>query len=259
MEYLQRIEKNPYSDILWNVPEQKQGVLAVIGGNSQNFRTPVKIAEYLSAKYPVHEVRVILPDVLRGKVPELANFIFAKSTESGSVADGAEIDTILDAADYGLVIGDLSKNSITGSALVSAYESSDKPILITRDAVDLLAENCTETTLMRDGLMVVASMAQVIKLFRAVYYPKMVTLSQSMVQVAEALHKFTMSYPLGIVTLQSGQLLVAKDGAVNVVPLDITSLTPLSLWMGETAARIAALNMYNPGKFIEAAVTALLD
>ncbi|MBR3386493.1 hypothetical protein IKG68_02915 [Candidatus Saccharibacteria bacterium] len=257
MEYLQRIEKNPYGDILWNVPEQKQGSVAVIGGNSQTFRTPIKVAEYLSAKFPVREVHVILPDALQGKVPKLPDFVFLRSTDSGSLADDAGLAAAMDAADYSLIIGDLSKNSITGNAVVSACESSDKPVLITRDAVDLLAENCTELTLMREGLTLLASMAQVVKLMRAVYYPKMVTLSQSMVQVAEALHKFTTSYPLGIVTLHNGQLLVAKDGTVNVVPLEATSLTPISLWMGEVAARIAALNMYSPGKFIEAAVTAL--
>ncbi|MBQ9018062.1 hypothetical protein IJ118_03325 [Candidatus Saccharibacteria bacterium] len=257
MDYLQRIDKNPYDDLLWNVPEQKLGTLNIIGGNAQNFRTSVKTAEFIEKKYQIKETRLILPDALAGKLPELPNIVFLKSTESGSFASSEELLSALDVADFNLIIGDLSKNSITGKAVVSACQSSAKPVLITRDAVDILAENCDERTLMNENLLIMGSLAQLIKLFRAVYYPKMLTLTQSLLQVTEALHKFTVSFPVGIVTLQNGQIIVAKDGRVVVFPLDKTAYSPISLWMGEAAAHIATLNLYNPGKIYEATVAGL--
>ena len=33
MEYFEKIEQNPYSDIYWNIPEQKQGIVNIIGGD----------------------------------------------------------------------------------------------------------------------------------------------------------------------------------------------------------------------------------
>lgn len=257
MEFFTKIEQNPYPDLLWNIPEHPLGVVNVVGGNAGSFRTPVKVAETLGTNYPVKEVRLVLPDALQGKLPPLPEVVYLKSTESGSFADGDELATAFVAADFNLVVGDLSKNSITGKALISAYDSSEKPTLITRDAVDLLAEHCAEATLMNENLILFASLAQLIKLMRAVYYPKMVTLSQSLVQLAETLHKFTLSYPVKIVTLHNGQILVAADGAVTALPLENTGFTPLSLWMGDASARIAALNLYNPGKFMEATVAGL--
>ena len=48
MDYFEKLEKNVYEDLKWNVPEQKQGSINVIGGNVGYFRFEVKIAEYLS-------------------------------------------------------------------------------------------------------------------------------------------------------------------------------------------------------------------
>ena len=44
MEYFEKVEENIAKDLLWHMPERKQGVVNVIGGNGQNFRTPVKVA-----------------------------------------------------------------------------------------------------------------------------------------------------------------------------------------------------------------------
>ena len=84
-------------------------LLNVIGGNGQNFRTPVKVAEYLAEKYPVETVNLILPDALRNKLPPMSNFKFLKSTETGSFADNTELVSNMDSGDYNLLIGDLSK------------------------------------------------------------------------------------------------------------------------------------------------------
>lgn len=257
MEYFEKVEENIAKDLLWNIPERKQGVVNVIGGNSQNFRTPVRVAEYLTEKYPVETVNLILPDALKSKLPPMPNFKFLESTETGSFADSTELAANINNGEYNLLIGDLSKNAITGKAVVSACASSEKPMLLTRDVVDLVADNNPEEVLLNEKLVIFGSLAQMQKLLRAVYYPKMLLLSQSLVQVVEVLHKFTLSYPVGIVTLHNGQILIAKDGMVKAVPMEKSGYSPIMLWSGELAAKIVALNLYNPGDFMRATMAAI--
>lgn len=259
MEYFEKVEENIAKDLLWNIPERKQGVVNVIGGNSQNFRTPVRVAEYLTEKYPVETVNLVLPDALKSKLPPMPNFKFLESTETGSFADSTELVANINNGEYNLLIGDLSKNAITGKAVVSACASSEKPILLTRDAVDLVADNNPEEVLLNEKLAIFGSLAQMQKLLRAVYYPKMLLLSQSLVQVTEVLHKFTLSYPVDIVTLHNGQILIAKDGMVKAVPMEKSGYSPIMLWSGELAAKIVALNLYNPNDFISATIAVILQ
>ncbi|MBQ2660703.1 hypothetical protein IJF93_01360 [Candidatus Saccharibacteria bacterium] len=259
MDYFEKIEVNPYEDLVWNIPERKQGVVNVVGGNSQSFRATVKVAEFLSEKFPVEVINTVMPDALKGKLPELPNFLFLKSTESGSFADGDELQKILARGDYNIIIGDLSKNTTTGRAVGGAYENSEQPLLITRDAVDLASENGAEKWLMNGKIVIMGSVVQLQKLLKAVYYPKMLMMSQSLVQVADVLHKFTLSYPIAVITLHGGQILVAKDGKVVAMPVEKSGYSPIMFWGGESAAKIAAFNLYNPNNFIKATICALFS
>ena len=100
-------------------------------------------------------------------------------------------------------------------------------------------------------------MAQLQKLFRAVYYPKMLLLTQSLIQVAENLHKFTLSYPVSIITLHDNQIIIAKNGNINVVPIEKTDYSPITIWSGECAAKLTVMNLFNPDNFLKASVAAL--
>ena len=257
MDYFEKLEKNPYEDLKWNIPERKQGAVNVIGGNVGHFRTEVKVAEFLNTEYPVESVKVVVPDVLKSKLPPLPDFVFLPSTEAGALAESQELLDIFNAADFNLVVGDLSRNKVTGRAVASACHSAEKMTLVTRDSVDLVAENEPERLLVNENLIFLASVPQLIKLLRAVYYPKMLLQSQSLVQVSEVLHKFTLSYPVKLVTLHNGQVLVAENGVVKAVALEMTGYSPITFWSGELAAKIVALNLYNPNNFIKATTVAL--
>ena len=259
MEYFEKLDKNPYEDLKWNIPERKQGSVNIIGGNSGSFRTEVKVAEYMSANFPVQDTWLVLPDALKGKLPNLPNFKFLPSTDSGAFDESQELINVFGASDFNLVIGDLSRNSVTGKGIASAVKSSEKMTLITRDSVDLLTENQPERWLMNENLIIFASVAQLQKLLRAVYYPKMLLMSQSLVQVVEVLHKFTLSYPVHIVTLHNEQILVAGNGIVKAVPLTKSGYSPITLWNGEMAAKIVGMNLYNPNKNIETSVCAIFQ
>ena len=257
MDYFEKLETTQ-TDLSWNIPEQKQGTVNIIGGNSQNFRTEVKIAEYLNSNYPIEILNVVLPDALKTKLPPLSNLVFLKSTDSGSFADEKELSTIIGRADFSLILGDLSKNSVTNKAISGACDSAEKPLLITRDAVDLITENTSDHMLMNENLIFFASLPQLQKLLRAVYYPKMLLMSQSLIQVAEVLHKFTLSYPVNLITLHEGQILIAKNGLVRAISLEKSGYSPMMFWSGDLAAKILALNLYNPHQFIDATITAIL-
>lgn len=256
MDYFKKYDTNPAEDLKWNIPERKQGTVALIGGNGQNFRTVVKVAEWFSA-YPIENINIVLPDVLKGKLPPVPGLVFLSSTDSGSFASADELNQAIDVADYALLIGDFSKNTTTTRAVASACQKSTKPTFITRDTIDLISDYQPERTLLNEHLTLMATVAQLQKLLRAMYYPKMLMPSQSLVQITEVLHKFTLSYPTSIITLHNGQILVAHSGNVTAVPLDKTTFTPLTFWSGELATKILTYNLFNPNNFINATLSAL--
>ena len=258
MDYLHKIDKNPYEDLYWNIPdEHKKGSVVVVGGNGTSFITPMKTAEYLEKTFPIESIKLALPDVLKNKLPSLPNLLFLPSTDTGSFSDGKTIKSAIDDADFGLLVGDFSKNNITAAQVQSACVSSEKPLLITRDTIDLIADESIEKTLMHDNVIMMGSLMQMQKVFKSAYYPRMLMLSQPLLQIAETLHKFTLSFPVGIITLHDGQIMIAKNGSINVVPLDKINITAMALWNGEMAAKIVAMNLFCPNNFLEATTAAL--
>lgn len=258
MDYLNKIEQNIFSDLHWNIPEQNQGIVSIIGGNSQSFRSSIKVAEFLKENYPIKKVNLVLPDALKSILPTVEDLEFLPSTESGSFGDDKSLMGTINSSDFNLILGDLSKNSITEKVIASACENSAKPLIITRDTVDLIANADIEKILMNENLIIFGSMAQIQKVFRAAYYPRMILLSQSLVQVTETLHKFTLSFPVAIITLHNNQIVIAKNGKVNVIPLEMSGYSPIMIWSGELAAKILALNLYNPNNFLSATSAAIL-
>ena len=256
MDFFEKLSNNPYEDLFWNLPEQKKGRVNIIGGSSSSFQSAIRTAEWLQKNEPIEEVSVILPDSLQADLAGLPNLEFLPSTDSGSFSGDGLADTFA-TADYNLLIGDLSRNTRTGQAISRAAAESTKPLLITRDAIDLLADHQPAAALANANLSLLATLAQLQKLLRAVFYPKMLTLSMPLTQVAETLHKFTLSYPVGIVTFHAGLILVAHGGKVKAVPLSSSGFTPLTLWSGQLAAKIITLNLFNPSNFLPATIAAI--
>lgn len=258
MDWFEKVSENPYKDLYWNVPEVKQGKMNVVGGNAGRFHAPVTIANLVKNRYPVKEVVTVLPEKLAPLFRDFPEMLFVEATEAGTFADGEKLGQIFSEADFNLLVGDLSKNAVTTKAMLEAVAAGqEKPILITRDAVDVFAEGCTEASLMNENLIIFSSMVQLQKILRAVYYPKVLLLTQPLLQVAEVLHKFTLSYPVTVITLQMGQILVARDGRVMAVPFEKAGVPITLLWNGELAARIAVLNLFNPQKMLEASVAGI--
>ena len=255
LDYWTKSDEVLDKDIFWNVPEQRTGILQIIGGNSNNFSTEIRQAEFLNS-LNLKEVRLLLPDSLRTKVPPVPGIYFAPSTESGSFDKSEELKFAINDADVTLLSGDFSKNSKTSVALTNAIKESVKPIVMVRDAVDVVSES-TEEFIEKGNITIVATMAQLQKLFRNLMYPKMILLSSPLMPVVETLHKFTLSYPVTITTFHEGKIIVANNGKVITTSIEATSHSPIELFVGSFASKVAALQLWCPGKNLEATHSAL--
>lgn len=255
LDYLKKTEKALNEDIFWNIPEQKTGIISIIGGNSNNFSFEIKQAEFLNT-LNLKEVRLILPDSLKSKVPPVPGVNFTPATESGSFDKSSELNFALSDSDLTLLSGDFSKNSATSIAILNAIKNSEKPVVLSRDAIDLISESAEEI-IEREGLIFVASMSQLQKLFRNLLYPKMLLLGAPLLPVVETLHKFTLSYPVSILTFHDGKIITAKNGKIISTKLEKTEYSPISLWDGRLAAKISAFALYNPKKPLESLNAAL--
>lgn len=259
-EYWQRQDKKAiFPDILWNTPEQKTkaGKLAIIGGNSNSFRT-VAEATATAVHLGVGTVTTILPSSLKSKVPHAPGLAFAEAANAGSFSSKSfdSLFAAINDSNLTLLAGDLSRNSETTELISKLIASSVAPIVATRDAVDTFSTN--PSLLAREGITIVATMPQLQSLFKAVHYPRPLLLSQPLMPVVETLHKFTTSYPITIATLHSEQIIVTNDGKITTTPLASTDYTPISLMSGTYATTIATLLLWNSSKPLEATTTAAL-
>lgn len=257
LNYWQKQVKPLFPDLTWNIPEQKTGHINIIGGNAQNFSSIIRTAEYLDHNFPLKQITTILPDVLRSKLPPIENLTFTPSTSNGAFAKSYELEKTFLTSDFNFIIGDLSHNAETAIAITDAIKTSEVPLLITRDAIDLLAPTFGQI-ITKPQLHLVCSMSQLQKIFRALYYPRMIMLSQPLIPTIETLHKFTLTYDATILTFHQENIIVANRGNVITTKITDTDYSPISLWSGQLASKIIALNLFNPHKSLEATAAAIL-
>lgn len=249
---------NPlFPDVEWSKPEQKSqaGRLGIIGGNKLGF-AGVAEAYGVSTNAGVGEVRVLLPDALKKSIPPtMTDVIYGATNPSGSLAKDSltEMKAIGDWATGVLLIGDAGRNSETAIVYEDFLQDYTGPLTITRDAIDLI-KHSSQTLIERPDTLLVVSFAQLQKLFQLVYYPKVLTFSMQLTNLVEALHKFTITYPVSIATLHKDQLLVANAGDVTSTPWD----NPMAIWRGNTAAKATSYWLWNPQKPIEAITASLM-
>lgn len=246
-----------FPDIEWSKPEQRShaGRLAVIGGNKLGF-SGVAEAYSTALAAGVGEVRVLLPDVLRKTIPpSITDAIFGSTNPSGSLARDAlvEMRTIGEWATGVIMIGDAGRNSETAIVYEDFLQTYDGPLTLTRDAVDLI-KNSGATIVERPNTLLVVSFAQLQKLFQSVYYPKILTFSMQLASLVEALHKFTITYPVSIMVLHKEYLVVAHDGNITTTEWQ----NPMAIWRGSVATKATAYWLWNPNTPLEAVTASLI-
>ena len=232
-----------FPDIAWQKPEQKSlaGKLLIVGGNAHGFAA-VAQAYGDAQKAGAGECRVVLPDALKKAIDPLAlDCVYVPTNASGGITKDAlnPLKAAAAWADALLFIGDAGRNSETAivyEELLRAFP--DKITLITRDALDLI-KTMWPDLLQRPNTTLIATFAQLQKLFQAVYYPRTLLFSMQLTNAVEALHKFTVTYPAGVVVFHQNQLLAAQNGQVSSTPWE----QPLLIWRGSVAAKAAVYAM----------------
>lgn len=241
----QTTNKPLYPDVEWNKPEQRSqaGRLGIIGGNKLGF-AGVGEAYSVATASGVGATRVLLPDALRKTIPPvMTDVLFGATNPSGSLARdaSAEMNAISAWATGVLLAGDAGRNSETAILYEDFLKDYTGPLTITRDAVDLI-KNSSTTIVERPNTLLVVSFAQLQKIFQNVYYPKILTFSMQLAHVVDALHKFTITYPCGIMVLHKDYLIVAVNGDVTTTEWQ----NPMAIWRGSVAAKAASYWLWNP-------------
>lgn len=254
----QQLDKPLYPDIEWNKPEQRShaGNIGIIGGNKLGF-VAVGDAYMVASSAGVGKVRVLLPDVLKKSVPTtITDVVYAASNPSGGLSKeaAAGMHALGAWADSILLIGDAGRNSETAILYEDFIRDYSGQLTITRDSVDLL-QNTPELVVERENTLLVVSFAQLQKLFTRVYYPKMLTFSMQLQQLVETIHKFTITYPVTIVTFHQDHIVVANGGQVTTTPWN----NPMSIWRGSVATHAAAYWLWNRSKPLQAVTASLVS
>lgn len=246
-----------FADIEWSKPERRDqaGRLGIIGGNKLGF-AGVAEAYSVALTSGAGSVKVLLPDILKRTIPtNITDTIFSPTTPSGSLSKDALPDLIAlgEWATGILLAGDAGRNSETAIAYEQFIDAYDGPLTLTRDAIDLI-KNYPDKLVERPETLLVLSFAQLQKLFSGVYYPKVLTFSMQLSGFVEAVHKFTITYPVTVAVLHKDFLVVAHDGNVTSTPWE----SPMAIWRGQTATRAASYWLWNRTAPLEAVTASLL-
>ena len=252
LDYWHRQSTNKlFNDIDMMAPEQRRfaGKLLIIGGNKGMFFAVASALE-AAKKFGVGEVRALMPDALKNQVPSTPELYFAEAEASGAFGRLALQEMLRQAewADAALLIGDSGKNAETSLVFAEFMDKCQKPVYITRDAVETVTPSAADWA-MRDyetGLLL--TMPQLQKMLRTMYYPKVITLSMPTNQLVETLHKFTLSYPVVVATFHNDLIIVAEKGEVVTQQISETKLTPISLWSGALLVQAVVARLWNPEK-----------
>jgi ADP-dependent NAD(P)H-hydrate dehydratase / NAD(P)H-hydrate epimerase len=152
-----------------------------------------------------------------------------------------------------LLIGDAGRNSETSILYEEFIRNYDGPLTITRDAIDLI-KNDAINLVERPNTMIIASFAQLQKIFQSVYYPKILTFSMQLSNLVETIHKFTISYPVTIAVFHQDQIIVTHNGQVTSTPYS----DPMRIWRGITATYATSYWLWNTAKPLESVTASLL-
>lgn len=254
----QATDKPLYPDIEWNKPEQraKAGRLGIIGGNKLGF-AGVAEAYSTSLKTGAGDAKALLPEALKKTIPpSFTETVFAPSNISGSLSREAlgDMRALGEWSTGILFAGDAGRSSETAIVYDDFIASYDGWMTLTRDAVDLVKQS-SSVLVDREKTLFVVSFAQLQKLFQQVYYPRMLTFSMQLANIVDSLHKFTITYPITIVTLHKDHLLVAHGGEVVTMEWG----NPMAIWRGNTAAKAATYLLWNQNNPLQAVATAVRE
>lgn len=255
-------DKPLFPDLLWSRPENKQqaGKLLILGGHAYGFAAPAQ-AYQESIAAGIGSAKVLLPDHIKKQLSHFRGdsleIEYAPSTPSGSFASKS-LAEILDAASWAdgiLLAGDLGRNSETAIVLEKLLDRTSKPLMITKDAVDYFTTT-PDAMLARKEVCLVLSIAQLQKLVKSTQSTTAITFSMDLMHLVDALHDFTITYPVHIIVKHLDTIAVASAGKVCTTPTDKDME---DFWRLPTAATASVWWIQNQTKPFEALATSLIE
>lgn len=252
----QDINKPVFPDLAWSKPENKMhaGKLLIIGGNLHGFSAPAS-AFNAADRAGIGMTRVLLPDAIQKSVKAfMPEADFGPSTPSGSFAT-ASLDTLLENAawsDAVLFAGDLGRNSETAVLLESFITKYSGLLVLTKDSLDYLTET-PQIIINRPDTLVVASFAQLQKLFISSKSPQAITYDMGLVRLVDALHNFSQQHQVHIMTKYHDAYIAASSGNVSTTK----EQSAKEIWRVETAAAASVWWLQHPTTPFEALTSSL--
>lgn len=242
-----------FEDLLWSRPENKRhaGKLLIVGGDAHSFGVPAE-AYAAALDAGIGETRVAMPDCVKKLVPHSmhAMISFVPGVINGSFAKSSLAELLEHAvwADVVLLAGGVGRNSETSSLLERFVDELIGPLVITEDALDLLAD---KKLLIRNNTVIVAALGQLQKLWPH-EAAQVVAHSDTMLQFVEKLHTLSENIQSTIVTVQNQKAVVAHGGQVSTSPLTD------EIWRVKTAAKASVWLSQHPERVFEAITSSLI-
>jgi NAD(P)H-hydrate repair Nnr-like enzyme with NAD(P)H-hydrate dehydratase domain len=258
-EYISRQTKDKplFPDLIWSRPENKlhAGKLLIIGGNAQEFAAAAEAYGY-AHKAGGGTIRVLLPDSLQKTVSKIFPAAeFAPSTPGGSLSQNALAELLAAAmwADGVLIAGDLGRNSETAILLEKFANKYHGQLSVTRDSADYFTK-LPDPVINREETTLVISLSQLQKLFVSSKQTKAIALSMNLINLAEALHDFTKSYPISVITRHQGSVVTASSGQIS-----LSKTNEEKIWRLKTASTAAVWWLQNPNLSFEALTSSVIS
>lgn len=259
MTWLKQTVDNPlFPDLAWSRPERRDqaGKLLIIGGNLHGFSASAEAFAHAGSA-GIGTSRVVLPASLRNTVGTLfPEAEFGSTTPSGSFARAA-LGELLDLAAWSdgvLLAGDLGRNSETALLVESFLNKYTGQVMLVKDSVQFFLASPKAITSRPDTCLTL-TMAELQKLVTHLHEPYAISQSMDMLQLVEALEKFTINHTCYIITKHHNQVFVAANGRVSTTSVEQT----LDPWRTATAARAAVWWLQHSTQPFEALTASILD
>ncbi len=222
-----------YPKVLWNRPvaARAAGRLLVLSGHSGDLNTPQTI--YQSAQAAgIGDCRVVLPDAVRKLIGDVEMASFVPSSPSGSLGR-ASLAAILDLAnDYDTIAigGGLSQNSETTMLVDSLLSMTDKPVILSDDALVLMKHQLKEIA-QRPNSLILTDMVGLIKASGALGVAVNIRPDGGILNKVEILRNYLTAGKASYVVVGT-ELIVGVGDHVSVTPYELTAAAITGLATG---------------------------
>lgn len=214
IDWLQQGSKPAFPDVIWSLPQTKlrRGSVTLIGGSGQNFGHVGQAFAELE-RSGIGYINLVIPDSLRKVIPSSPRTHFVASTKTNMIAKEAagEIKRHVEAADAGLICGDLGRSSQTSHALSALFISTKRPLVVTRDAVTLLS-NEPHMLLNRSDTILVATFGDLQRMFNRAN-SQAITSTMGVVLLIRTIKQLRLQ--CDIVVLYQGSIIVVSQGQAS--------------------------------------------